>query len=574
MLNKMCRQCNSQFIVEDEDLSFYKKISPAFAGKTYEVPPPTLCPKCRDQRRCVWRNYRTLYRRKCDLCKKDIVTSFSPDKPYTVYCQECWWSDKWDPLSYGTNFDFSKPFFEQFDQLLKKVPRIALLNKNPENSEFCTYAGNNKDCYLMVNGCWHCDSCSYGTRVDKCRECVDNQMLSDSELCYETTFSSNLYKCLFCHYCFGSKECYFSSNLRGCDHCVFSTNLRNKSYFAYDKPCAKEEFEEIVEKIGDHNSLQRMKAKFKEITENSFYPPVVQDNCENCQGDNLYDCKNVRHTYDGFDLEDTKYFVVGQSARDCMDCTYVGIDNTQLIYEGLSVGLAAYHCLFDQSNWTTRDTYYCDTLMSCNNCFGSTSLKHKNFCILNKKYTPEEYEKEVSKIIKHMTKTNEWGEFFPYFVNVFSYNETVANEFYPLTKEGALRIGAKWQDDDFSSKFEGDIYKIKDRIEDYLESEDEIKRVLAGVIKCEKTDKPFKITANEMTFYLKNRIVLPKVHYSVRFEDRFKILNPCQLWSRQCMCKEKDHGHEGRCKNEFETTYAPDRPEKVYCEDCYQRSIV
>ena len=32
--------------------------------------------------------------------------------------------------------------------------------------------------------------------------------------------------------------------------------------------------------------------------------------------------------------------------------------------------------------------------------------------------------------------------------------------------------------------------------------------------------------------------------------------------------------HKGKCPNEFETSYAPDRPEIVYCEQCYQAEVI
>ncbi|MDP3784615.1 MAG: hypothetical protein Q8R12_00870, partial [bacterium] len=60
------------------------------------------------------------------------------------------------------------------------------------------------------------------------------------------------------------------------------------------------------------------------------------------------------------------------------------------------------------------------------------------------------------------------------------------------------------------------------------------------------------------------------------------------LWHRKCQCAgEKsengiyqntaDHIHHPKdqlCPNEFETTYAPERPEIVYCEQCYIREVV
>lgn len=112
--SKTCVNCKKDFTIEAEDFGFYEKI---------KVPPPTLCPECRQQRRYAWRNERNLYRRNCDLCQKSMVTIYSPNKPFKVYCTECWWGDGWDPASYGRDFDFNRPFFEQFGELQHEVPR-------------------------------------------------------------------------------------------------------------------------------------------------------------------------------------------------------------------------------------------------------------------------------------------------------------------------------------------------------------------------------------------------------------------------------------------------------------------
>lgn len=49
-------------------------------------------------------------------------------------------------------------------------------------------------------------------------------------------------------------------------------------------------------------------------------------------------------------------------------------------------------------------------------------------------------------------------------------------------------------------------------------------------------------------------------HYS-----RFAWRNPAKLWHRKCM--------KPGCTNEFETSYAPDRPEIIYCEGCYNNEV-
>ena len=97
---KTCKQCNSNFNITDKDLEFYDKISPKFNGEKFQIPSPTLCPNCREQRRLVWRNDKNLYKRKCSATGKDIISMYSPDKKNKVYSQEIWWSDKWDALDY------------------------------------------------------------------------------------------------------------------------------------------------------------------------------------------------------------------------------------------------------------------------------------------------------------------------------------------------------------------------------------------------------------------------------------------------------------------------------------------
>ena len=99
-----CQNCKKDFTIEPDDFSFYEKI---------KVPPPTFCPECRFQRRMSWRNERTLYKRSCDLCKSNFISMYHQDTIFPVYCRECWYSDKWDPLFYGQDYDFSKSFFEQ-----------------------------------------------------------------------------------------------------------------------------------------------------------------------------------------------------------------------------------------------------------------------------------------------------------------------------------------------------------------------------------------------------------------------------------------------------------------------------
>ena len=80
--------------------------------------------------------------------------------------------------------------------------------------------------------------------------------------------------------------------------------------------------------------------------------------------------------------------------------------------------------------------------------------------------------------------------------------------------------------------------------------------------------------APELAQYIERNIQLPRQHPNIRYKHRLELLNKMKLYDRQCMCEQAEHGHSGGCTVRFKTTFAPDRPESVYCEECYQKTVL
>ncbi len=95
----------------------------------------------------------------------------------------------------------------------------------------------------------------------------------------------------------------------------------------------------------------------------------------------------------------------------------------------------------------------------------------------------------------------------------------------------------------------------------------------------------FKIIHQELEFYRRQNIPLPRFCPNCRHRERISQRNPMKLWRRSCQCagaqsdnkiyqNQTAHFHAANhCPNEFETSYAPERPEIVYCEQCYQNEV-
>ncbi len=550
-----CKKCAQSFEITESDLKYYQDMTPVFGGQKFPLATPLLCPACRQQRRLAYRNERRLYKRSCDSCKRSILSVYSPDKPYTVYCKECWWSDSWDGMDYGQDFDFNQPFFDQFKVVKAKTPKLAIINFYDENSDYTNYGYQNKDCYLMFTSDEN-EKCYYGCFVWNSFECLDNLFVIGSTLCYECIDCIKCYASVFCQECEAVSECFGCFDCKNCQNCFGSSGLRNKQYYFFNEPLSKEEYEKrVAEAKKDwEGTMERLKEVGKDLPRRNLFLM----NCENTFGDHLSNCKNAEYCFDSKELEDSKY--VSNSpikSSKCFDVDGCGL--ADWCYECIATGATSNHCIGIDSNWTNgNDLYYSSYVLNSRDLFGCSGLKQKQYCILNKQYSKEEYEILAAKIVEHMIKMGEWGVFFPPELSFYGYNETVAQEYYPLTKEQALEQGFKWSD------FEETTAQVSTVKAAELPSITQVTDdVLKLAIECEVSGKPFRIIKQELDYYRKMGIELPKRHPDVRHKERFKKRNPRTLLTRNC----------DSCGTSMQTTYSPNRPEKVYCESCYLKTV-
>lgn len=552
-MQKTCRQCQNSFEITDEDLKFYEKISPEFNGKKYLVPPPTFCSDCRLQRRMSFRNFSNLYQRKCDLTGKPIISMYAPGTVLKVFDTDVWWSDKWDGMQYGRSFDFNQSFFKQINELMISVPKFAQYNAQAENCQYSTSVLSSKNCYLVF-GCVRNEDCHFGHIVWESKNCVDNLYILGCEFCYECVDSIKCYNLKWSQDCENCFDSYFLKNCKGCNNCFCCAGLKNKSYCIENIQYSKEEWESKIQNATFTSTfIKQMNEKRNLLDLQIPHLFIHAINIENSTGDYLYFSKNVTHSFDTKRSEDCKFLYTAIDFKDSYDMNYSAA-RTELSYEGIHA--TGYMVQFSHIGILSENILYCEDCFYCKHCFGCVGLKNKSFCILNKQYSKEEYFELVPKIIEHMRKFEEWGEFFPSSLSHFGYNESIANEYFPLTKEEALNKGFNWSD------YEAPLPQVQ-KILKAFELPDNIKVIIDDIldyaIECEVTKKPFKVIKQELEFYRKMGLPLPRRHPDQRRKDRMNLRNPRKLWDRNC----------AKCSVKIKTSYAAERPEKVYCEECY-----
>jgi len=562
---KICQNCKIKFKIEPEDFEFYKKIG---------VPTPTFCPECRMMRRLAFRNDRNLYKRKCDFSNKEIFTMFPPEAKVKVYDSKILYSNEWDLGKYARDYNFNKTFFKQFQELREQVPWPSRSCDRMIESDYCMNAQGLKDCYLVFSSsenedCFYCYGLAYS------RDCYDSAYLAKCELCYEAFESAACYKTFFSSYCEGCRDILFSTSCNNCQNCFGCINLRHKKYHIFNKPYSKEEY---FKKIKEFNlsSLKNFlffNEKAKKLWLEFPHRFAHSSNNKNITGENIYNSKNIFDSYTISRSEDLRYCEFLFRAKDAYDYSDWG-GEAELVYEVVSSGSGisklkfCFLCTDD-----CRDMEYCIQCSDSSHLFGCVGLDHKQYCILNKQYTKESFDKLRIKIIKHMDEMPyldkkgliyKYGEFFPIELSLFSYNETIAQEHFPLTKEQALEQGYRWYD---KSKSE---YKATLKAKDLPDNIKDIdNKILKEVIACSNENCTssgfFRLLAKELKFYQKHNIPLPRLCPECRYQERIKQRNPMKLWHRKCMKK--------GCDTEFETSYAPERKEIIYCEECYNKEV-
>ena len=456
---------------------------------------------------------------------------------------------------------------------MMRVPHIALFDSRSVNTRFCNMTVEMKNSYL-VSATWASEDSMYCNRLWRCKFTHDSYMCFSTEFGYENVYCKNSNRLFFSRESENCLDSYFLYDCRNCSNCILCTNLRNKNYCIENVQYTKEEYLKKKNELALETrfGIEKAKNKFQELWKNAFHKHLKLTNVNNVVGDQVSNSRNCYGVFDFNDgAENVKYASWGADGlKDSYDVGPGCGDGSELNYDGISVGVQNSHVLFGSIVWYSSNIFYSYMMNNCHKCFGCAEMNAKQYCILNKQYTKEEYEKLVPKIIEQMKnipykdkkgRVYKYGEYFPPELSPFAYNETIAQDYFPINKEIANVKGYKWRE--YISNTYQTTIKGENLPQNISEVDDSI---LNEVIECEITKKPFKITEQELGFYRRLGLPLPSIHPDERHNRRLRLRNPMILKKRMCYFGDK----------EVDTTYLPETeggPKKVVCTEHYNKEI-
>jgi hypothetical protein len=559
-MQQLCKNpsCRQLFEISDADLQCLDQLSPMITGRKETIPPPTLCPDCRLQRRFSFRNERFLHRRKCDLTGKEVISFYAPDSPVVAYDHHAWWGDGWNALDYGRDIDFSRPIFAQIAELFAVVPRMSMMISHCENCDFAPYSVKCKNCYMTVS-CLESEDLFHCMQTNYSMDSIDCAYSVRCELCAECLGCSDLKTSIDCQYCENSTDLLLCNDCIGCSSCIGCKNLRGKKFHILNEPVSEETFESTKHALRSRQLLEVMRWKATTFFLSHPFRATHKRSCENVTGDDLIESRNVYACFNGGKFEDCRYIVINAhgGTKDSCDINYC--PGAELAYESLSP-VNSHSCIGVMYCWDCYDSHYSSECFFSKHLFGCAGLKRKEYCILNKQYTEGEYAELAPKIIERMRKDQEWSEFLPSTISPFAYNESIAQEYVPLTQEAVRNNGWQWQEHAEEAPKVDKIIpatKLPDAIDDIPDD------IVNWAIECAATKRPFRIIRKELDLLKRIGLPMHHLHPDERYKRRMALRNPRKLWNREC----------AKCQQSIATSYAPERPEIVYCEECYLKEV-
>ncbi|PIR49845.1 hypothetical protein COU79_02660 [Candidatus Peregrinibacteria bacterium CG10_big_fil_rev_8_21_14_0_10_54_7] len=295
-------------------------------------------------------------------------------------------------------------FIQDFQQLLREKPRYNVKHVMAENCDFSDTAIKSKNCYYCF--CvFYCEDVYYARYSRKCTSCSGRTFCVECEWCTECSDCAKCYGCGYCRDCQNCSTCQFCSDCFGCKDCFGCVGLHQKQYCLFNEQLPKDEYRKRMQELHLKNNAHRQLVVQRVEKLRSRHPNLAlhQFMAEDSTGDHLTECKGCYQCYDAFACEDCLYNIEANGNRDCSDITVC------FETEGSSNCVQAplnYNCHFLMHTDQCNDCEFCAYSKNLKHCFGCVYLADKEYHILNKPYSPEEYAKEMANIRKELSAEN------------------------------------------------------------------------------------------------------------------------------------------------------------------------
>ena len=422
-----------------------------------------------------------------------------------------------------SDYDEGSNFFNDFSNLFTSIDMFNSCQYwNNINSDFAESVLNGKNIYLTFAAISDCENVCYSISVkDSCTDVFNGLMVQpNSQDIYFATNIASSYKVFYSRYIQNSDNIWFSTNLVGCKECIGCDNLNNVSYHINNKKHAKEEyFEKKKEILNDKWSFLEKYTSLK-IWGNNIGCQNIND------GNALFNCFDLSNATHSFNVKWGKNLIFTgwvHWVEDAYDICGWWSPSSHDIYGVAGVSGDNVYC---SSHIIGSNIFYSYYLENCSYCIWCIGLKNRSYCILNKQYTKEEWKILSDKIFSQMESEWTLWEFFPWSINPYYFNDTIAGMLWEFTKQEVKAKWYMWRDDEIKVDIpdSSDIISVEDLKGYEWYSPDWEWKINPEILKKVIRDiewNYYRIIEMEYDFLMKHALPLPRLHWLERIKINF-----------------------------------------------------
>lgn len=296
----------------------------------------------------------------------------------------------------------AETFFKELQRLTTLFPKPSLKIIGSDNCEY----GNNlyycKNLYSSFDNA-NCTDSAYLFDSYMVANSIDCDYAVESELCYESVDPFKCFNCNYTDYCSSLRDSWYCYGCSGNDlfGCAY---LQNKSFCIFNRQLTEQEYRQEIEKY-KKLPAEKVLEIVKELKKRF---PITQTNGANNEntdfGNYIHFDKNCYLCFDAAQDENCAYVYDTFFCKNVIDGTYSG-QNVELSYEVVSSAN-----LFNSNYiiWSKNcsDSSYLLNCFNVKNSLGCVFLANKEYCILNRQFTKEDYEKISSQILTELKAKN------------------------------------------------------------------------------------------------------------------------------------------------------------------------
>lgn len=409
-------------------------------------------------------------------------------------------------------------FFDLFQQNFRDSYKPNVIHfRDNLNSDFSNCVFGAQNVYLSFVIWEECENIAYSCIVyNHCSNVLYSMAVfnhcDNIYYCSNVSNSSNIFYSINIHNGSHITNC---SNLMGCHNCIECDGLENMSYCYQNKQYSKQEFNEIQKTYqASHYTLEKKWSNFAS---------------ENTSGQNIFYSNDVEKWYfvNRLDSWRNVFYIGGwKLSTDFYDVFESGLDSKDFYGVTTSGGMSnnVYcSCLIDNGCSHILYSYFLD---SCSFCVWCVGLKNKSYCILNKQYSKEEWNILADKIFSKMELDGSLGEFFPWKMTPFHFNDTMAWLLWNFTKQEVTSDGYIWRDEEIKVDIpEGSrVITVMD-LADYQGRDSDgswkINPEIMKVVIRDEAGNYYRIVQMEYDFLVKHGLSLPDSHWMDRLKLNF-----------------------------------------------------